>query len=142
MPNHFHLLLKQKIENGIRDGISQLLNSYTKYINTKHDRVGPLFQGRYKSVPVVSDDQMIHLVRYILLNPYVDHLVSSPEKYKWSSYAEILPDSGIKSDSASEVVNAEILSELFPRKEQFIKFVMDYADLARTKKDLQNLFFD
>jgi putative transposase len=45
MPNHFHLLLRQMLEKGIATYISNFVNAYTKYFNTKHERVGPLFQG-------------------------------------------------------------------------------------------------
>lgn len=104
-----------------------------------------MFQGRYKSIPIISDDQLMHLARYILLNPYVDHIVDSPEKYKWSSYNEIVftPDTPeVQGSNTSGVCKYDILSELFPKKEQFEKFITDYADLARTKKDLQKLFID
>lgn len=65
MPNHFHLLLKQTVNNGIPHFLSKFTNSYTKYFNTKYNRVGPVFQGVFKSVYIESDEQLIHLSRYI-----------------------------------------------------------------------------
>src|SRR3989344_7368319 len=71
MPNHFHLLLKQTVNNGISHFLSKFTNSYTKYFNTKYNRVGPVFQGVFKSVHIESDEQLMHLSRYIHLNPVV-----------------------------------------------------------------------
>ena len=61
MPNHFHFLIKQSKEGGITEFISKLSNSYTKYFNTKNDRVGPLLQGEFKAVLVETDEQLLHL---------------------------------------------------------------------------------
>jgi putative transposase len=58
MPNHFHILLKQLSENGISIFISHFTNSYTKYVNTKNERAGPLFQGSFKSVHIETTDQL------------------------------------------------------------------------------------
>lgn len=92
MPNHFHLLVKQKA----RDGISQLMNrvgtNYGMYFNKRYDRVGPLFQGVYKAVLVDNESQFLHLSRYIHLNPYeieggdFEKLVD----YPYSSYGDYL----------------------------------------------------
>lgn len=90
MPNHFHLLLKQIEENGITQFLSQLSNSYTKFFNKKYDRVGPLLQGTFKAVPIENDEQLLHVLRYIHLNPVTSFLVERPEDYPWSSYREYM----------------------------------------------------
>ncbi len=76
MPNHFHFLLKQVQEGGISKFIANFTNSYTKYFNTKHDRTGHLFQGLFKAVFVESDEQLLHLTRYIHLNPSTSSIVA------------------------------------------------------------------
>lgn len=69
MPNHFHLLIKQTEQNGISEFVGKFSNSYTKYYNTKHNRVGALLQGQLKAVLIESGEQLIHVSRYIHLNP-------------------------------------------------------------------------
>lgn len=88
MPNHFHILIRQLTNGGISNFISQLSNSYTKYFNVKNKRVGALFQGRFKSVLVENDEQLVHVSRYIHLNPVVAGLVKNIAIYPWSSYSE------------------------------------------------------
>lgn len=65
MPNHFHLLVKQKSSYSIDSFIQSLCTRYTMYFNRKYKRVGPLFQSVYKAVLVNTDEQFLHLTRYI-----------------------------------------------------------------------------
>jgi len=97
MPTHIHILIKQNSDKGISMFMSKVLNSYARYFNVKTDRVGPLWAGRFKSVIVADDDQMLHLTRYIHLNPVSAGLVDDPEDWDASSYHEYLKhiDSGI-----------------------------------------------
>ncbi|MEI8348524.1 MAG: transposase [Candidatus Omnitrophota bacterium] len=90
MPTHVHLILRQLKENGISVFMGNILNSYSKYFNTKHKRKGPLWETRFKSVLVESDEYLIHLTRYIHLNPTTAMLIDRPENWKFSSYQEYL----------------------------------------------------
>lgn len=90
MPNHFHFLIRQLKDNGVSNFISQLINSYTKYFNTKYTRVGALLQGTFKAVHIKTDEQLIHSSRYIHLNPIVSGLVKDLNTYQWSSYLEYI----------------------------------------------------
>ena len=69
MPNHFHLLLKQKNSQGMTRFVRALMNSYVRYFNLRHKRVGGLFQGIYKAIPIDTEAYILHLTRYIHLNP-------------------------------------------------------------------------
>ena len=69
MPNHFHLLLRQKAENGIPLFMQKLGTGYTMSFNKKYERVGPLFQGSFKAVAVDKDVYFSHLPFYIHANP-------------------------------------------------------------------------
>lgn len=123
MPNHFHFLIKQIKENGISRFISQLSNSYTKYFNTKYKRVGALMQGVFKSVRIETDEQLIHVSRYIHLNPVVSGLVKQPEQYNWSSYLEYI-NQNPNFCSIDEVLN------LFKTPQKYQKFVEDQVGYA------------
>ncbi len=69
MPNHFHLLIKQKSENSIDKFMNSLGVRYVIYFNHKYQRIGSLFQGVYKAVMVESDTQLLYLSNYIHRNP-------------------------------------------------------------------------
>src|SRR3972149_9420488 len=77
MPNHFHLLLRQEIDGGISKYLANISNSYTRYVNTKMKRQGPLPQGKFKAVRIENNEQLLHVARYIHLNPYSNALVES-----------------------------------------------------------------
>jgi len=98
MPTHIHLVIKQKTNKGISKFMSDLLNSYSRYFNIKHKRKGPLWEGRFKSVHVNKDVQLLHLTRYIHLNPSSVGLVERPNEWLSSSYQAYIDPSECKSD--------------------------------------------
>jgi len=120
MPTHVHLVMKQLDENGISSMLGMALNSYAKYFNTKYQRRGPLFVGRFKGVQVESDEQLLHLTRYIHLNPTTAELVKRPEQWKYSSYLTyICPDQ-------VDYPLARFKGLIDDRPEYYKKFVEDY----------------
>ncbi len=125
MPNHFHLLLKQNTNGGITEFLSKLSNSYTKYFNLKYDRVGALFQGEFKSVLIESDEQLVHVSRYIHLNPVASFLVTKPENWEWSSYMEYLDQ-----NSSGFCQTTQILG-LFKDSVAYRQFVEDQIAYAQ-----------
>ena len=85
MPNHFHIIVKQKDSNSIDKFMNSLCTRYTMYFNKKYDRVGPLYQGTYKAVKINSDDQFLHLSPYIhkqAIFPQGHALRNQPSSYK------------------------------------------------------------
>ena len=78
MHNHYHLLLETP-EGNISQGIRQLNGTYTQQFNKKYQRVGHLFQGRYKSILVEKENYLLELSRYIALNPQRANLVKNPK---------------------------------------------------------------
>lgn len=92
MPNHFHLLIKQGTQFAIVDFMRRITNAYTKYFNERYKRVGPLFQGRYKAVLVTEEPYLLHLTRYIHLNPaeLSEEYRSNLLGYTYSSYGDYL----------------------------------------------------
>ena len=137
MPNHFHLLIRQQSEGGISRFLANICNSYTKYFNTKHARVGPLLQGTFKAVLVETDEQLVHVSRYIHLNP-VSSLIIPKEKlneYLWSSFPEYL---GMRPGFTS----TDTVLSYFPSREHYHNFVSDQADYAKTLERTKHLCFE
>ncbi len=110
MPNHFHLLLKQKRENGIIKFMQKLGTGYTMYFNKKHARVGGLFQGRFKAVLIENEAQYIHIPSYIHMNPLKFYRGSTSIKlkmdflsgYKWSSLSDYIGRKNLPSLTSRE----------------------------------------
>ncbi len=90
MPNHFHLILKQLLENGISKYMSNVLNGYSRFFNIKYKRKGRLWESVFQNIRIKDEDQLIHLTRYIHLNPTTAYLTEKPENWKYSSYNEYL----------------------------------------------------
>jgi hypothetical protein len=89
MDNHFHLFLQTPLGNLSR--IMHFINSsYTSYFNKIHERIGHLFQGRYKAILVDADEYAKELSRYIHLNPVRAEITELPDQYRWSSYREYM----------------------------------------------------
>ncbi len=88
MPTHVHLVLQQFTEDGISRYMNLVLKSYTKYFNVKYNRLGPLWEGRFKNVCVETDEQFLHLTRYIHLNPVTAFLIDNASVWAYSSYGE------------------------------------------------------
>ncbi len=131
MPNHFHLLIKQIKDGGITEFVSKLSNSYTKYYNTKNNRVGSLFQGEFKSVHIDNYEQLIHVHRYIHLNPVVSYLAKKPEDYEWSSYSEF-------SESKQDICLISEILALFASPEKYQEFVNDQIEYGQTLERLKH----
>lgn len=137
MPNHFHLLVKQTRDSGIHEFMTKLLNSYTKYYNTKHDRVGHLFQGQFKAVNIKNEYQLLQVSRYIHLNPYVSDLTREYEAYPYSSYSEYLTP---PANPTITIVNP-VLSG-FKNPKDYKDFVKDYEGYALEVEKVKHLLLD
>ena len=86
MSNHVHLLLTPPAEDSVAQLTISLGRRYVQYINKHYDRIGTLWQGRYKSSLVTTDDYFLSCQRYIELNPVRAALTDDPAYYRWSSY--------------------------------------------------------
>lgn len=87
MTNHVHLLVTPAAAGAISRVMQSLGRRYVRYINDTYVRTGTLWEGRYKSHPVASDEHLLRCYRYIELNPLRARMVNSPADYRWSSYA-------------------------------------------------------
>lgn len=134
MPNHLHLLVKQESDSPISKFITALHTSYAKVFNKKYDKVGHLFQDRFKQVIVESDEQLLHLTRYIHLNPVLAGLMDQPEKYEWSSYREYIGSGGFL--LCDQTLVRGILSE-----QDFVNKYTEFIEAEITEED-KNLIKD
>jgi len=111
MPNHFHLLLRQRQEDGIVRFMQKLGTGYTMYFNQKYQRVGALFQGRFRAALIEKESHFVYLPHYIHLNPldlympdWRDRRISDWRKaikylrsYRWSSYPDYIGEKNFPS---------------------------------------------
>ena len=91
MPNHFHLLLEVD-KFSISAIMHRLLTRYRKYFNIRRRRFGHVFQSRFKAILCDKDTYLLELLRYIHLNPVRARLVSGPELWPWSGFADYLAE--------------------------------------------------
>ncbi len=104
MPNHFHVLLRTE-KQPLSKILQVLLTAHTMYFNKKHDRVGHVFGGRFKSIAVEKETYLLEVVRYIHLNAVRAGLVERVEEYPWSSYLKYLTaGSGTPFIATSEIL--------------------------------------
>lgn len=137
MPTHVHFLLRPKIDNSVSDFMRNLQNSYSKYFNTKRSRTGSLFQFMFKAVRIETDAQLVHVSRYIHLNPVTAYLVeiNDLEHYKWSSFKDYI--SGINS-----FVSKEMIASHFKSVQDHKKFVFDQSDYQRELDKIKHLLLN
>ncbi len=103
MPDHYHLLLKLLRNNILSKYIGDVENSYTKFFNTKYKRRGPLWQSNFKVIRIKNNEQLLHVSRYIHLNPTTKNLVKKPEDWELSSYREFITNPKILKEIVVEI---------------------------------------
>ena len=86
MTNHAHLLVTPMVAGGIARMMQALGRGYVRYVNDRYHRTGTLWEGRYKSCPVMEDTYLLRCQRYIELNPMRARMATDPAHYPWSSH--------------------------------------------------------
>lgn len=139
MSNHFHLLVKQVEDDGIKMFASQIQNSYAKYYNTKYKRSGALFQEMFKAVRIETDEQFIHVARYIHLNPLTGYLIKNSEEleqYQWTSFIDYLGKRQLA------FLQSDVLKSYFSSIEKLKKFTFDQVDYQRKLGEIKHLVME
>jgi len=147
-PNHFHMIIEETQEDGISRFMQKLSSGYAGYFNRKYERVGGLFQGRFKAVLVDDNEQLTYLIAYINvinpgqeLEPELKAFAQDPEEimrfvenYPWSTHPEYL------GKRSSIIMDKGLAGELFPTPAKYKMFV---SDIIRGKQrlDLKQPFF-
>ena len=146
MPNHFHLLVKQEEERDLAEFMRCVLTNYSMYFNKKYNRLGPVFQGTYKAILVKDDAYLLHLSRYIHLNPvsiiYNEFVKGvTPAKladYPYSSYADYLGNK-----NTTWVKPSSVLDYFKDNKRQYIISESSYQEFIEDSKyDSKNIIGD
>lgn len=149
MPNHFHLILEQSVENGTSKFMQKLGTGYTMFFNTKYERSGVLFQGTFKAIPVENETYLTHLSRYIHLNPVELKEPEWKEKgiknwklvnqflenYRWSSYLDYIGKKNFPS-----VTDRELILDIFDNEKNYKKFIREW--LAKDFQGVKELILE
>lgn len=128
LPNHYHFLLLILDEIAFAKAFNRFLIAYVKSVNKVYERVGHLFQGRYQAKHVENEDYLLHLSRYIHLNPLAAGLVKRAEDWKFSSYRHYL---GLEK---SDLVQSQFILSHFGSAEEYRAFVESYQE-----EEMQNI---
>ncbi len=138
MPNHFHILLKQFQDNGIKNFISNIQNSFARYFNIKNERHGTLFYNPFKARRIESDEGFLHVSRYIHLNPVTSFLVKPEEleAYPWTSYSLYMQP------KTNHCIDTQYIVGMMGTKENYAKFVADQVDYQRELHQIKHLIVE
>ena len=140
MPNHFHILVKEKEDGGISSFMKKLGTAYVMYLNTRYERSGGLFESKFKSEHVNNDRHLKYLFSYIHLNPLklVDKnwkVKGLKDKSKASNYLNSYTYSSLADYIAlvrppATILNREVFPDYFPKPADFLKEIGDWMSLT------------
>lgn len=139
MSNHFHFLIKELSSQGITNFMRSFQDSYAKYFNIKNKRSGSVFQSMFKAIRIENDEQLLHVARYIHLNPYTNYVIKTTDElgdYSWSSYAHYL------GKYSFNFISPEIIMTSFSSVERLKEFTLDQADYQRKLKEIKHLLLE
>jgi len=119
MPNHFHLLLEEVVENGTSTFLHRILTAYGKYFNTKYKESGHVFQGPFQAVHIVDNDQLLHTSAYIHRNcRELKDWCGREHEYPWASYLDYVGTS-----RWDKLLATSTILEQFDRQKDYKNFV-------------------
>jgi len=143
MPNHFHLLVEEIQEGGITKFMQKFDHGYAKYFNNKYDRVGHLWQDKFKNIPIDDERYLLYLLVYInVLNPVeliepnwkergiknIKKVLEFAEKYQWSTHQEYLGKRG------SLIIDKGILGKILPTPKEYLDLVKAVLEEKKFKE--------
>lgn len=136
MFNHYHMLLRQEVDNGISKFMHKITMGYAKYANVKHKRTGPLFEGRFKSILINKEAHYSHLIPYIHLNaldaigvPWREGQVqdwrmaeAGLNVFKWSSHSVY-----VGHGQELPVVDSDAARDVFPTPDEYMSYLRSWS---------------
>lgn len=146
MTNHFHLLVREKVEGGLSLFMKKLLTSYSMYFNLKHKRTGALFEGPFKAKHADDDNYLHYLFAYIHLNPIKIAFPAWPESaindiglakrhlenYAYSSYLDY---AGQAERPEGLILNRQAFPDYFQKPGDFGTFLADWVRYQNPTED-------
>jgi REP element-mobilizing transposase RayT len=142
MRNHLHLLLQENSES-IAVTMKRIGTSYAWWYNKRYDRVGHVFQDRYKSECVEDDAYLLTVIRYIHLNPVKAKITEKPEEYKWSSCrAYYTRDECPAGLTATETILACFKHRNKPEEDCFRQYMEQQSDERCLEYDIKRCIKD
>lgn len=116
MNNHFHLFIFQKNQGKLSEFMKSLMSSYSRYFNLKYKRSGSLFENRFKAALISNDSYLMHISRYIHLNP------RSWKRYPYSSIKYY------RTGNEPEWLHTAKILDIFSNREAYVEFLEDYEE--------------
>jgi len=129
MPNHYHFLIRQNTAGAIKEFIKSLSTSYSMDFNKRHSRMGPLFESRYKAIPIDSDEYLSQVSRYIHLNPL------GFRSWDYSSYKDYLYE-------PRQWIATDMILGMFRTRKHYLAFVDDYTECQDDSTSLESIMGD
>jgi REP element-mobilizing transposase RayT len=136
MPNHYHFLLRQEMDEPLSKFMQVLFNGYVQALNLQQGRTGTLLEGRFKHKCVDKWEYLIVLCRYIHRNPVKAGLVAKPEDWAYSNYREWIGLSG------GALVDKVFVRDHFPSADEYVNFVNDVEDEKKSYEKISKYLFD
>ncbi len=133
LPNHFHLLVTQAIDNGISEFMKRVGGGYTSYFNEKYERTGSLFQGKYKRLNVESNEKLLQLSAYINYNHLIHNISDNSELYKTS---RSIYEGGASVNFISPDIILAQYHSVKEYRESALPLVISIRDARNTEKNL------
>ena len=136
MTNHYHLVIETPDAN-LSKGMRQLNGVYTQRFNRSHQRVGHVFQGRFKAILVEKDSYLLELARYAVLNPLRAKMVRRLEQWPWSSYLASCGQAAKPNWLQVDFVLSQFASQRVRAIAKYVDFVHEGARLPSVWSQLQ-----
>ena len=122
MNNHYHLVIETP-DGNLSKGMRQLNGVYTQMFNKRHNRVGHVFQGRYKAILIQKEGHLLEVCRYVVLNPVRAKAVNKPEQWKWSSYRATIGEEQPHPCLTSEWILGQLSTKKRQAEKKYREFV-------------------
>jgi hypothetical protein len=124
MDNHYHLIIETP-EGNLSKGMRQLGGVFTQTFNRRHNRVGHLFQGRFKAILVEKDSYLLELCRYVVLNPVRAGMEKTVEDWPWSSYPATVGQALAHPSLSTDWILGQFCLERDKARTKYSRFVAD-----------------